>query len=143
MIYLTKPDHFKTKFEVASCFLEHDRNVLFILRQDKKPYANHWGVPAGKLDNQESPLTAMIRETYEETRIKIKKDKARYFGKVFVCYPEYDFVYHMFQTTLDKREEVILNPLEHKELVWLCPKAALSLPLIPDEEDCIKLVYKI
>ena len=143
MIHLTQPDNFQKKFEVASCFLEHNQDVLFILRQDKKPYANHWGVPAGKLDNGESPLIAMIRETHEETGIRVKISMARYFGKVFVSYPECDFIYHMFQTTLDKKEEVTLNPTEHKDSLWLPPRDALTLPLIPDEDACIKLVYGI
>jgi 8-oxo-dGTP pyrophosphatase MutT (NUDIX family) len=143
MIHLNKPDNFSSKFEVASCFLEHNSDVLFILRQDKKPYADHWGVPAGKLDNGESPLTAMIREVEEETGIRIKTNRARYFGKVFVCYPEYDFVYHMFQTTLNQIEPVVLNTREHKGSLWLPPIKALSLLLIPDEDACIKLVYEI
>ncbi|VVB78033.1 RNA pyrophosphohydrolase [uncultured archaeon] len=141
MIHLTEPINFKSKFEVASCFLEHEEDALYILRQDKKPYGNHWGVPAGKLDNGESPLVAMIREVREETGIFIHDNNADYFGMVFVRYPEFDFIYHMFRASLDKKEKVTLNPIEHKDFIWASPKDALLLPLIPDEDACIKLVY--
>lgn len=40
---------FKPKFEVVSCFVEHDSKILLLLRQDHKSEPNTYGVPAGKV----------------------------------------------------------------------------------------------
>jgi 8-oxo-dGTP pyrophosphatase MutT (NUDIX family) len=142
MIFLTEPKDFKSKFEVVSCFIEHDGEVLFLHRQDHKPQGNTWGVPAGKIDSGEDMVTAMARELSEEIGYEVRPGQLTYVDKVFVRFPEYDFLYHMFHHLVDKKPDVALNPGEHKDLVWVTPKKALTMNLIQDEDFCIKLFFK-
>lgn len=143
MIYLEKPPEFDAKFDVASCFIEHNGAILLLLRQDRKPEGNTWGVPAGKVDAGEEPMQTMIREIREETGLNFSERQLEYFGKVYVKYPEMDFIYHMFGARLAIKPEIAINFNEHKNFQWIAPADALNIPLILDEDACIKLFYKI
>jgi len=143
MIYREKPRDFNSKFNVVSCFVEYDRKILLLHRQDHKPEGNTWCVPAGKVDEGEKILEATVREIREETGFGIPSSQIKYFGKVYVKYPEYDFIYHIFNTRLDKQQKVAINHNEHKDFKWISPKNALNVPLIQDLDACIKLFYKI
>lgn len=67
MISQTPREGFSPKFEVVSCFVEHDGHILLLQRQSHKPQPNTYGVPAGKVDDQEDIHQAIKREVGEET----------------------------------------------------------------------------
>ncbi len=142
MIYETAPKGFNPMLEVVSCFVEHDREILLLHRQDHKNEGNTWGVPAGKKIDNETLLEGVIREIKQETGFIIQTDMFSYYGKVFVRYPNKDFIYHMFHTEMNKKKKVELNYDEHKDFRWISPKEALGMPLIKDLGTCIKLFYK-
>jgi len=143
MLYHNKPKDFDSLFEIASCFVEHNKEILLLNRQDHKPQGNTWGVPAGKIDEGETPLQTMIREIKEETGFKISDHQIFYFDKLFVKYPDYDFVYYMFHTKLEQKEKVRIRSTEHKAFQWISPEQALAEQLIPDLDGCIRLFYNI
>ncbi len=141
MIYKSLPREFHKKFEVVSCFIEYKGDILLLHRQNHKPEGDMWGVPAGKIDEGETILEAMVREMREETGLKILPGNLTYFNKVFVKFPEYDFVYHMFSMPLREKPEIKINKDEHKDFTWTSPKNALSMNLMRDLDSCIKLFY--
>ena len=50
--------------------------VLILKRPDTDDWApSKWALPGGKLEENESPLTAAIRETKEETTLDVRKLK--------------------------------------------------------------------
>jgi len=141
MISKNKPENFSPKFEVVSCFVEYKNQILLLLRQNHKPQPNTYGVPAGKIDTGETALQAMQREGKEETQIDL--EDVIYFDKLFVRYPEYDFIYHIFHKRFDIQPNVTINLNEHKEYVRIEPQKALEkLNLIQDLDECIKVFYK-
>jgi 8-oxo-dGTP pyrophosphatase MutT (NUDIX family) len=143
MIYTRKPIQFNPRFEVVSCFVNNKGHILLLHRQDHKPEGDTWGVPAGKMDDKEKRLETMTRELQEETGLKYPESRFSYFGKVYVRYPTYDFIYHIFDLQLPRRRKIILNPDEHKDYLWTSPRKALTMPLIPDLDECIRLFYKV
>jgi len=143
MIYHQEPENFKSAFEVSSCFLEHDGDILLLHRQDHKPQGNTWGLPAGKVDQRETALETIIREIREETGYESSKDMPTLSKTLFVRYPEYDFVYHIFHVALPERPDVVIEPTEHKDFQWKTPQEALQMELIPDLDACIELHYNI
>lgn len=142
MIYSEKPADFKPRFEVASCFLEHDGRILLLLRQDHKPQGNTWSLPAGKVENGESPISAIAREMREETGYSAPVEAFTHAHTVFVTHDGYSFPYHMFHHVLSSIPEITLEDSAHKEYRWVTPEEALSLPLMPDEDECIRLFYR-
>lgn len=143
MIYSEKPKDFKSKFDVVGCFLEYDGKILLVHRADHKPQGDTWGVPAGKVDPGETLLQTMARELLEETGFTIEPSRLLYFGKVYVRFPDYDFVYHMFHCRLTEKPRIILRPDEHKDFEWVTPQESLKKNLIQDGDSVIKLFYKI
>jgi len=143
MIYQEEPENFKPIYEIASCFVEHDDQFLLLYRLDNKSEGNKWGVPAGKIERGEEPIDALHRELQEETGYNIPKSQLDYFKKIYVKYPTHDFIYHMFHTRIEQKDQVKTNPNEHKSHDWFFPQNALELPLVRDLDACIKLFYEI
>ncbi len=143
MIYLEKPAQFDPRIVVVSCFLEHDGHILLLHRQDHKPQGDTWGVVAGKVDDEEALVEAMMREIREEIGLTLQADQLSYRHRVFVKYPDLDFEYHIYVSKLTDRPQVRLNSDEHKDHRWVSPRKALKMKLIPDEDSCIKLVYGV
>lgn len=141
MIYKRKPKNFSPKFEVVSCFCEFNKQFLLLHRQDHKDRGNLWGVPAGKIDPGETVLQAVQREIFEETGLKENLENIEHFIKVYVRYPDYDFIYHIFHIKLDRTFDVKIDSREHKAFTWVTPTQALEMNLVPDQDLCIKLFY--
>ena len=144
MIYFEKkPENFSPKFEVSACFLENNGEILLLHRHNDKPQGGTWGIIAGKLDADENSLDTIIRESFEEIGVKLNKDNISYFSSACVRYDKYDFIYHMYHTVLGKRPEIILNPSEHTDYLWVSPEISLTMNLIQDQDKCTKIFYKI
>ena len=138
-MYLSEPPDFRAKFEVVSCFVEYGGKFLLLLRQDHKSAPNMYGVPAGKVEEGETAPATMIRELYEETWIKAQD--IDYFDKVYVRYPDYDYVYHIFHLQLDSKPRITINPEEHKLYIWRNPIESLGENLVWDQDACVKMFY--
>lgn len=143
VIYLDPPPHFKPRAEVATVYIEHNGQILLLHRQDNKPQGNKWGIPGGKIEANETPLQAVIRETIEETGYDISNETIEIMQTIYIEFDKRDqFVYHMFriqpQTT---PEAVLLNSKEHKGYTWVTPGKALTMDLMKDQDESIKLIY--
>ena len=141
MVYKDLPEGFNPIFEVVSCYLEHNGEILLLHRQNHKTEGNKWGMPAGKIDEGESGLEAIVRETREETGQEISPAQFEYLFKVYIRYPDYDYIYHIFRARLNERPEIILSESEHQDYKWITPKDALSLDLVQATDECIIMSY--
>ena len=56
--------------------------VLLLKRKDKVPYGGKWGFPGGGAEKGETPEEAAIRETAEETGIKVLPEDLVFLDKV-------------------------------------------------------------
>lgn len=144
MLYLTPPTNFHSRIHVVGCFLEHHGKFLLLLRQGHKSHGNTYGVPAGKVDDGETPDEAMVRELFEETGYVCKKETPRLFKKTFVEEGENQIIYSIYHLSLPAEHAVIINPEEHADFRWTTPAEALSGlrgQLIHDLDACIELFY--
>lgn len=138
MIYHHLPLKFAPRFEIVSCYLEHDGRLLLLHRHKHKSEGNKWGVPAGKIEPGENELDAIYRELREETGQTLPPASLIYLTKVYVKYPDYHFIYHMFHARLDRKPEIILSETEHTAYKWVLPSDALKLELVRELDRCIK-----
>ena len=143
MVYKNVPKKFDPRFEIVSCYLECGGEILLLHRHEHKSEGNRWGVPAGKISNGENELNAVIREVKEETGQQIAPGQLEYLTKIYVKYPEYHFVYHMFRVKLDRRPKIVLSKNEHKAYRWMSPRNALGLKLVRELGRCIRMFYEI
>lgn len=141
MLFASQPTNFHPKFHVALCFCEQDGKLLFLQRQTGKPQEDQWGVPAGKIDQEESPEQGAKRELEEETGIKVLAEQLKAERILYDRYPNLDFIMHVFRVKLTEKIEVTLRPVEHKQFSWVTPKEALSLGLMEDVDKIIEMLY--
>jgi len=141
LIYVDQPKDFNPKVEVSACFCKVGDKILFLKRNINKLYGGTWALPAGKLDEGETSSCAIISEVFEETGISMQACDVQFLKTVYVRYPEYDFVYHMFKTELQNfPKDFELNKVEHDEFAWLTLQEGVNFNLIPGEYECIKLL---
>ena len=143
MIYLEKPENFDPSFEVVGNFIQCDGYIILLHRQDHKPEGGTWGIPSGKIDPGETMSITAHRETKEETGLIIPEENFKFFKTVYVRYPTYDFVYHMFSLELNEKFAIMISEKEHKESQWIKPQEAFNLPLIEDLDVCLKLFFNL
>lgn len=138
-VYLEPTAHFKPSVEVATIYIEYNGQILLLHRQNNKSQGNKWGIPGGKVEKNETPLQAVIRETKEETGLDISDQPIETLKSVYVEYNEKNhFVYHAFRTQLQRDPGAIrINFDEHKGFTWVTPTDALKMDLLQDEDACI------
>jgi 8-oxo-dGTP pyrophosphatase MutT (NUDIX family) len=143
MIYEQMPENFSPKFETAACFLEYEGEFLMLKRLDSKPFGGTWCLPGGKREKGEPLKACAKRETWEETEITLDDAVINHVKTVYVDNSGLHYVYHMFKIPLIERPTPVLKLSEHSEYVWSSPKQALSMNLIPGQDTCIQMVYRI
>ncbi|MEK7574984.1 MAG: NUDIX hydrolase [Patescibacteria group bacterium] len=141
MVHKTPPENFKPQFEVVSCYMEWGDKILLLQRNPEKSQGGKWGLPAGKIESGEDTFAAMVREVREETGLHLKASDLTYLQKVFVRYPEHDFVYHVFRAILETEPAVVLSIKEHQAFCFVTPTEALEMNLVDGNNECIKMSY--
>lgn len=63
--------------QLAGCLIIEDRKLLLLYRVDE----DHWEVPGGKVEEDESPTEAAVREAKEEIGVKVSLEKPFYSGE--------------------------------------------------------------
>lgn len=121
------PKDFAPKVAVAVCYLEHEGKLLLLRRSGNEAF---WAVPGGKMEKDESPLQAVIRELKEEIDIDVVASELQPLGCLYFRKPEIDFPFHMFRLVLSKRPEIRLNS-EHNDFIWATTYEIEKLSLIP------------
>ena len=139
------PDKFKPSMEVSAVHCFRDNKILLLKRApDKKVEPGKWGVPAGRIHENESKLEAALREMHEETGINLKAGDLRYLSEIPVRYPGFDFNFHIFRCDMDTfpvQPSIRLNR-EHTDYAWADLFGLESWDLMMDELACIRLFEK-
>jgi len=141
MIYEKIPEKFSPIFEVVSCYVECNGDILLLHRREHKTEGGKWGVPAGKVDEGETAKKALLREIREETGITLYANSLNFLSKICVTHDDRDFIYHMYKTILNDVPNITLRPNEHQNYKWIKPQKALDLNLVTDLDSCIKMYY--
>ena len=130
-IHDKRPEKFVPQVEVAACYLEMDGKILLLERRKTKSEPGKWGVPAGKLEQNETPAEAAKRELFEETGIDIEIVHLTYIPTLYIQKLGYNFIFHPFKVDLPLHQipEVQLSS-EHENYKWATPEDMKNMPLI-------------
>lgn len=142
MIFKEPPENFKKQIDVVGCYVIHGGRFVLLHRHEHKSNGNTWGLPAGKRDGDEELIAAMQRELREETGIEVPLEMITYFDSVAVRHGVYDIEYHMFSVVLPELPEIRLSESEHQAFRWATPEEALTMPLVHDQDECIRMFFK-
>ena len=103
-------------------------------RRAKKPHAEYWEFPGGKLEPGETPLDALIRELREELAIDVRK--AQLWQTLEHTYEDAGFRVRIFFfdiMTYDGEPEGV----EGQSLRWLTISEAMQLPFLPADQPIL------
>ena len=89
-------------------------NYILILKRNKEPYKGCWGLQGGKVEENETPQDAAIREVFEETNISCSKLKLL---KEFLN-PETGYYNYIFSTTHFEGVAENKEPEKHEAVQW-------------------------
>lgn len=128
-LFENPPVDFNPKVEVSACYIVANGEILLIKRAIGKPEECLWGVPAGKIDQGETPFEGAQRELYEETELRFETDQFIDQGKLFARKPSIDYIYHMYLIILETKPDVTITE-EHLDYYWIDPAIVHTLPLM-------------
>ena len=144
MIYKEKPEGFVPDVEVTGCFILVGDEFLLLHRAANKWEGGRWGPPGGKVDKGDKDLIeAVKREAKEETGIVISEKDLNFYKTFFVVHSNGKFFYHCFSCKLQEKPNIALSEREHQDFKWVTIEEALKMPLVTDEDYCLKDFYKI
>jgi 8-oxo-dGTP diphosphatase len=126
---------------VAAALVDADGRVLIAQRPEGKNMAGLWEFPGGKIEADESPESALIRELREELGIAVKEACLAPFTFTSHSYPNFHLLMPLY---VCRRWDGIPEPRHHAALKWVRPKdmkdypmPAADLPLIPMLRDLL------
>lgn len=142
-VFKQEPLDFSPRVEAAGCYCQCQGKFLLLLRHPSSPQGLTWGIPAGKLEQGETPEEAVVREIFEETGLDIKERVSKHLGKLFIRLPHVDYVYHIFDAHFDTFPELNIGLNEHLEARWVTRNEALALPLIKGAAEVLDYYLEI
>lgn len=129
-VHEQEPEGFTPQVHVAACFLENEKRLLLLQRAPTKLEPCKWGLPAGKVELNETIESAARRELFEETSIEIPAcSPIHFFKSLYIRKPTVDYVFHLFIVPIDHFPEVKLSD-EHQDFLWASQEEIETLPLM-------------
>jgi mutator protein MutT len=131
----------KARLRTVGCFIEHEGKFIILHRNENKTYGNEWGLPAGKLDSDETDTQAIVRECFEETGIQIDPKNLELLGVYEFNFVHLDLIFPTFRVMLEKKPKVKINPSEHQGYKWVSAEECYEMPnLIEGLQDLLMRV---
>ena len=140
-VYEEKPDCFAPHVEVAAAYISSKGRILLLQNSPHKSEAGAWGVPAGKLEEGETPLQAVKRELFEETGINLSEEAFFSCGTLYISKPEVNYVYYLFGAMLNT-EPLVQFCAEHSAYQWVSKEEAEQLTLMKGAQAALAVYYK-
>jgi 8-oxo-dGTP diphosphatase len=125
----------------AVALVDRDGRVLIAKRPEGKAMAGLWEFPGGKVEADERPEQALIRELKEELGIDVTESCL---APLTFASHAYDDFHLLMPLYVCRKWKGIITALEGQELKWVKPKAlraidmpAADIPLIPHLVDLL------
>lgn len=127
----------KTLLVVAAALLNDQGEILLAQRPQGKRLAGKWEFPGGKVEKDESPEAALIREIKEELDIVITPEHCEPFWFLSHDYVA-EFGFHLLMPVYVLRQwQGTPRAVEHAAICWKKPSAMHELDMIEADADLI------
>src|SRR3569833_3119451 len=112
---------------VAAALVDSDGRVLIAQRPEGKSMAGLWEFPGGKIEADERPEDALIRELQEELGIAVKEACLAPFTFASHTYGAFHLLMPLY---ICRRWEGTAQPRHHAALKWVRPKDMRDFPML-------------
>lgn len=114
---------------VAACALiDADGRILMSQRPKGKMFEGLWEFPGGKLEVDERPEEAVVRELREELGVEPCERCLQAFSFTSHRYPDFDLLMPLY---LCRQWDGFARPQEGQNIRWVFPDELLNLNLVP------------
>jgi 8-oxo-dGTP diphosphatase len=127
----------KTLLVVAAAIINSRNEVLLAQRPDGKSLSGKWEFPGGKVEAEESPENALVRELHEELGIEVDVASLEPFWFLSHPYPEFGF-HLLMPVYLCRSWRGEPQALEHAAIVWKAPDTMYQLPMIEADAELVE-----
>ena len=132
------------EIKTVGIIVESGSEILILLRNDDKIEGNKWGLPAGKVKENETEINTAIRELYEETGYKAKENELKFIKTYSWTFDNLKINFPLFILKLNQKFNVKINPKEHKDYKWIKPIDCYKKNnLIHGLHDLLNIMYEI
>ena len=120
---------------IAHSLIEKDGKYLLIKRSKIKRglpnvYPSYWDIPGGSVEENELPREAALREAMEEVNQKIRIDRITHEDSQFDSENNTVFTRLVYTGRIMEQHDIILDPEEHSDFVWITSLKDLEDELI-------------
>jgi len=122
---------------VAVALVDADGRVLLAQRPEGKPMAGLWEFPGGKVQADETPESALIRELKEELGIDVTAS----------CLAPFTFASHRYERFhllmplyVCRRWQGTVTPREGQSLTWVRPPRLDQYPMPPADKPLVAML---
>ncbi len=111
----------------AAALIDPDCRVLIAQRPQGKSLAGLWEFPGGKVEADERPEEALIRELHEELGISVEESCLAPLTFASFAYPDFHLLMPLY---ICRRWSGFVEARENQALKWVAPKnlRAYSMP---------------
>lgn len=124
--------------EVVGAVIVSEGHVLCTQRGGDGPLAGLWEFPGGKVESDEAPRAALVREIREELLCEIEVGE-----RVTTTTHEYDFATVTLTTFYGAVVDGSPSLTEHTEMRWLPPGVLSTLEWAPADIPAVRLVEQL
>ena len=118
----------------AVALIGQDCRVLIAQRPQGKPFAGLWEFPGGKVELDERPEAALIRELHEELGIAVEESCLAPFTFASFAYPDFHLLMPLY---ICRRWTGFVVPRENQTLKWVRPQDLRAYPMPPADAPLI------
>ncbi len=119
---------------VACALVDADGRVLIARRPEGRHMAGLWEFPGGKVEKQETPEDALIRELREELGIEVCKPCLAPLSFASHDYEDFHLLMPLFAT---RRWEGVVTPQEGQQIAWVFPNRLRGYDMPPADEPLV------
>jgi len=116
------------KLVVCVALIDEDGRVLIAQRPEGKSLEGFWEFPGGKVEMNESPETALIRELHEELGINTW---GSCLAPLTFASHKYDEFHLLMPLYVCRKWSGIVQARENQALKWLTPAQILKVKILP------------
>jgi 8-oxo-dGTP diphosphatase len=128
-------------FVAAFVILRRNNKIAFVLRENTNWMNGYYGLPSGKVENNESFSAAAIREGLEEVGVTINPSDLTYIHTMHRHGQDMDWVDVYFEATQWQGEVVNAEPAVHSEVAWL-DTMAFPENIIPPVREALQAIAR-
>jgi 8-oxo-dGTP diphosphatase len=126
---------------VAACVLIDDAGCMLITKRPQgKSLAGLWEFPGGKVEANEAPEDALIRELKEELGISVTEQGLSPLTFVSHAYPEFHLLMPVYVCRHWRGE---MTAHEGQEIAWVRPEALFDYAMPPADEPLKIILSKL